>query len=206
MGSKLSYFNEVNFSDFENYGVDANSYFLRAIKNLKYFEASKDPSYILYYFLEVRNCIERFLFEYKVLYNPDNDKLDKRNNYRVKELINDISEDINEFNILLKFSSIYCSAYNMPNVLGEIDPQELNKCYGRAGDFLHHFRNPINDNGEFIKKMNEAISDSLRILDKYIMKERAVMRLNEKGREFFGKYLAGEINETDLLKLININK
>ncbi len=90
--------------------IDASMHYNRAIICLGNALGIPDGSFLFYAALELRICIERLLFEYLVIINVADEKIETyMKEYRIKNLLNAIYEAEPEFDKKLEYSNFYQS-------------------------------------------------------------------------------------------------
>ena len=126
-----------------HYPNAATMYFNRAAICIHNAFNIPDGSYLFYAALELRICIERFLFEYLVIINTEEEKIDKyMKEYRIKNLSNAIYEAEPEFDSKLEYTNFYLAAINAGFQMQIPDKDKLNSYYGKLGNYLHNFKKP----------------------------------------------------------------
>jgi hypothetical protein len=190
---------EPNFNF--HHKIDASMYYNRALICFQKAFSEHDGSYLFYTALELRVCMERFLFEYLVLINVGDENIDKYlKEYRVKNLSNAIYEAEPEFDKKLEYTNFYLNAIGADFGIKIPDKDKLNALYGKLGNYLHNFKDPAyttNNEGwwqRFIQLLEEARSH----LFEYFKRPIGYFKMNEKGLALYQAYKDESISKEEI--------
>lgn len=185
--------------------IDASMHYNRAIICLEKCFKIPDGSYLFYAALELRICIERFLFEYLVIMNTEDVKIVKfMKEYRIKNLSNAINEAEPEFDKKLEYTNFYLATIGAGFKMQIPDKDKLNSYYGKLGNYLHSFKKPIEttQNQEWWNSFIQLIEEVRANLYQFFEVPRAFFKMNEKGLELYNEYKNGKIAREDIAKKI----
>lgn len=185
--------------------INASMYYNRAIICFDKCFAIPDGSYLFYATLELRVCIERFLFEYLVIINTKDEKIEKYiKEYRIKNLHNAIIEAEPEFYKKLEFTNFYLATMEAGFQMDIPDIKRLDSYYGKLGNYLHNFKKPSEtvQNEEWWNSFIQLIEETRDYLFKFFKVPRAFFEMNEKGFELYRAYKEGIIPKQEIGKRI----
>lgn len=191
-----------------HYRIDASSYYNRAVICLQKAFNLPDGSYLFYASLELRNCIERFLFEYLIIIKTDDRVLKKYlKEYRIKNISGAIKDVEPEFYKKLEFTNFYLSAIGQGFQVPIPDTEKLNGYYGKLGNYLHHFNQPINstNNQEWWNTLIQLIEETRAYLFQFFESPRAFFKMNERGLIHYEDYKKGIIPKEEIAKKILVD-
>jgi hypothetical protein len=164
-----------------------------------------DGSYLFYAALELRICIERFLFEYLVIMNTEEVKIEKYlDEYRIKNLSNAILEAEPEFDKKLEYTNFYLATIGTDFQVPIPDKNKLNSYYGKLGNYLHSLKKPseTTQNQDWWNSFIQIIEEVRAYLYQFFKVPRAFFKMNEKGLELYNAYKNGKIAKEDIAKKI----
>ena len=188
-----------------HYPNEAAMYFNRAAICLHNAFNIPDGSYLFYAALELRICIERFLFEYLVIINTEEEKIDKyMKEYRIKNLSNAIYEAEPEFDSKLEYTNFYLAAINAGFQMQIPDKDKLNSYYGKLGNYLHNFKEPseTTQNQEWWNNFIQLIEEIRGYLFEFFKVPRVFFEMNENGLKLYEEYKKGIIPKEEIAKKI----
>lgn len=185
--------------------IDASMHFNRSIICLHNAFNIPDGSYLFYASFELRVCIERFLFEYLVIMNTEDEKIEKyMKEYRIKNLSNAINEAEPEFDKKLEYTNFYLATIGVGFQMRIPDKEKLNSYYGKLGNYLHNFKRPndTTQNEEWWNTFIQLIEEIRAYLFQFFEVPRAFFKMNEKGLELYLEYKKGKTPKEELAKKI----
>ncbi len=185
--------------------IDSTMHYNRAIICLHKAFNTPDGSYIFYAALELRICIERFLFEYLVIMNVGDDKINKyMKEYRIKNLSNAIYEAEPEFDKKLEYTNFYLDTIGAGFEMKIPDKDKLNSFYGKLGNYLHSFKKPseTTNNEEWWNTLIQLLEEIRAHLSEYFEVPRAFFSMNEKGLQLYQAYKDESISKEEIKKRI----
>lgn len=185
--------------------IDATMHYNRAIICLDKAFNCPDGSYLFYATLELRVCIERFLFEYLVIMNTDDEKMEKyMKEYRIKNLSNAILEAEPEFDKKLEYTNFYLTTIGAGFEMQIPDKDKLNSYYGKLGNYLHNFKKPAEStqNQEWWISFIQLLEETRAYLFEFFKVPRAFFKMNAKGLELYQEYKEGTVTKEEIAKKI----
>jgi hypothetical protein len=185
--------------------VISSMHYNRAIICFKNAFDVPDGSYLIYVALELRICIERFLFEYLVIMNTDENKIENyMKEYRIKNLSNAIYEAEPEFDKKLEYTNFYLNSIGTDFQIKIPNTGLLNNYYGKLGNYLHNFKRPSDTvhKQEWWDTFIDLLEETRAYLFEFIGVPRAFFNLNEKGLELYQAYKDESISKEDIKKRI----
>ena len=188
-----------------HHSIDASMHYNRAIICLEKCFKIPDRSYLFYAALELRICIERFLFEYLVTMNTDEIKIETyMKEYRIKNLSNAIIEAEPEFDKKLEYTNFYLATIGADFQMQIPDKDKLNSYYGKLGNYLHSFKKPseTTQNQEWWNFFIQLIEEVRAYLYQFFEVPRAFFKMNERGLELYNEYKDEKIAKEDIAKKI----
>jgi len=188
-----------------NHPIDASMHYNRAVICLDKAFSFPDGSYLFYASLELRICIERILFEYLVIINVDEQRIDNFfNKYRIKNLSKAILEAEPEFIKKLEYTNFYLTTIGAGFPLEIPDNERLNSYYGRLGNYLHNIKDPskATQNEEWWNSFIQLVNEVREYLFKFFKFPRAYLNLNEKGIESYIAFRDGTMSLEEIAKNI----
>lgn len=184
-----------------HYPISAASHYNRAVICFDNVFSFADGSHLFYSALELRNCIERFLFEYLVLIQIGEENLEKfRNSYRVKSFSMAIYESEPEFDKKLEFTNFYLQTIGAHFTIPKLDEKALNSYYGKLGNYLHNFKRPDEtvQNQEWWNNFILFIQETKSYLSEYLNVPRAFFKMNDKGLLLYQEYKNENISRDEI--------
>jgi hypothetical protein len=184
------------------YDINAATHYNRAAQCLEVFNEHNNPNYLFYASLELRNCIERFLFEQLVLIHLDEEKLQKfKNEYRTKNFRRAILESEPQYYEKIEFMNIYFEALGAPFRIPEPDFDTIDTFYGRLGNYLHSLKMPSvsTESPEWWENFHSLLGDIMNFMAELLRYPQAHFKLNESGNKIFEDYLNGEKNREEVI-------
>ncbi len=185
--------------------IDASMHYNRAIICLDNAFNIPDGSFLFYAALELRICIERFLFEYLVIMRVDEEKIETyMNEYRIKNLSNAIYEAEPEFDKKLEYTNFYLATIKIGFQMQVPDMHKLNYYYGRLGNYLHNLKRPTTSTqnqdwwNDFIKLLDEIRA----YMYEFFKVPRAFFQMNDIGLKLFEEYKNDTIPKDEISKKI----
>ena len=185
--------------------IDASMHYNRAIICLEKCFQIPDGSYLFYATLELRNCIERFLFEYLVIMNTEAVKIEKyMKEYRIKNLSNAILEAEPEFDKKLEYTNFYLATIGAGFQMQIPDKDKLNSYYGKLGNYLHCFKKPddTTQNQEWWNAFIQLVEEIRAYLYKFFEVPRAFFKMNNRGLELYNEYKNENLSKEEIAKKI----
>lgn len=192
-----------------DYEINAAMHFNRAAQCLRLFQQQKKPDYLFYTSLELRNCIERYLFEQLVLIHMEEAKLEKfKNEYRTKRFKQAILDSEPEFFKKIEFMNIFFEAMGVPFKIPEPDFNTLDTFYGRLGNYLHSLKIPSQstEDQNWWKNFHSLLDEIMAYMSTLLGNPQAHFKLNEIGKRNFEAFLSGEMNKDEVNKSIREGK
>lgn len=123
--------------------IESSKYYNSAIICLDKCFNNPDGRYLFYASLELGVCIEHFLFEYLVIMNTEDEKIEKyMKEYRIKNLVKAINEAEPEFDKKLEFTNFYLATIGAGFQMSIPNKDKLNSYYGKLGNYLNNFKKP----------------------------------------------------------------
>jgi hypothetical protein len=159
-----------------NYKINADGYLTRAIINIARFIKEEDIKFAFYAALELRNCIERVLFEYLIILKDSGLSKHDINSYKPQDLINKINEVEPNVEIKFKFIELILKKrVNQEHYVVIPDFNKLNELYGKLGNFLHAGKKPEKTSSriEWYEKLTYLVLESKEYLLQILSGERA---------------------------------
>lgn len=185
--------------------IDASMHFNRAIICLHNAFNIPDGSFLFYAALELRICIERFLFEYLVIINTEDEKIEKyMKEYRSKNLSNAIMEAEPEFDKKLEYTNFYLTTIGAEFKMKIPDKHKLNSYYGKLGNYLHNFKKPseTTQNQDWWNSLIQLLEEVRAYLYQFFEVPRAFFKMNERGLELYKEYKEENISKDEIAKKI----
>lgn len=185
--------------------IDASMHYNRAIICLDKCFNSHDGSYLFYAALELRVCIERFLFEYLVIMNIAEEKIEKyMKEYRIKNLTNAILEAEPEFDKKLEYTNFYLASIGAPFQIQIPDKEKMNSYYGKLGNYLHNFKKPSEStqNEEWWNLFIQLLNETKDYLYEFFRVPRAFFQMNEKGLALYQEFKDENISRDEIAEKI----
>lgn len=164
-----------------------------------------DGSYLFYAALELRICIERFLFEYLVIMNTEDVKIEKyMKEYRIKNLSKAILEVEPEFDMKLEYTNFYLATIGADFQMQIPDKEKLNLYYGKLCNYLHSFKRPIDttQNQEWWNIFIQLLEEVREFLFQLFKVPRAFFKMNENGLALYQAYKDNSISKEEIKKRI----
>lgn len=192
-----------NFSFY--HPINSSMRYNRAIICFKKAFDSFDGSYLFYAALELRVCIERFLFEYLFMMNVGEEKMEKyMKEYRIKNLSNAIYEAEPEFDKKLEYTNFFLSAIGAEFDLKIPDKDLLNKLHGKLGNYLHNFKRPADStqNESWWDNLIHLLEETRAYLFDFFKVPRAFFNMNEKGLELYQAFKNESLSRDEIKKRI----
>jgi len=185
--------------------IDASMHFNRAVISFKKAFDSHDGSYLFYTALELRVCIERFLFEYLVLMNVDDESIEKyMKEYRIKNLSNAIYEAEPEFDKKLEYTNFFLKTIGAEFDIKIPDKDKLNSLYGKLGNYLHNFKKPSEStqNETWWNTFIQFLEETRAYLFEFFKVPRAFFKMNAKGLELYQAYKDESLTKEEIQEKI----
>ena len=185
--------------------IDASMHFNRAVINYKKAFDFFDGSYLIYTALELRICIERLFFEYLVIMQISDEKIEKyMKEYRIINLSNAIYEAEPEFDMKLEYTNFYLKAIGVELEIKIPDKDKLNTLYGKLGNYLHNFKKltETTQNEEWWSKLMVLLEETRKYLLQFFEVPRAFFKMNEKGLELYQNYKDKTLTEDEIKRKI----
>ncbi|MBU1099799.1 MAG: hypothetical protein KKA84_05270 [Bacteroidetes bacterium] len=185
--------------------IDASMHYNRAVICLDKAFNFPDGSYLFYASLELRICIERFLFEYLVIMNTDDEKIEQyMKEYRIKNLTNAILEAEPEFDKKLEYTNFYLTTIGADFQMQIPDLNKLNTYYGKLGNYLHNFKKPSENvqDQEWWNSFIQLVEETRAYLFEFFKVPRAFFKMNERGLALYQEYKDGKIPKEEIAKKI----
>lgn len=185
--------------------IEAAMCFNRAVICLHKAFNIPDGSYLFYAALELRICIERFLFEYFIIMNTEEEKIEKyMKEYRIKNLLNAILEAEPEFDSKLEYTNFYLATIGAEFQMQIPDKDKLNSYYGKLGNYLHNLKRP-NDtvqNQDWWNTLIQLLEEVRAYLFEFFKVPRVFFKMNDKGFELYQAYKDGSLSKEEIKKRI----
>ncbi|MBK7228445.1 MAG: hypothetical protein IPH97_06205 [Ignavibacteriales bacterium] len=185
--------------------ITASMHYNRAIICFQNAFNVPDGSFIFYAALELRICIERFLFEYLVIMNTDESKIEKyMKEYRIKSLSNAIYEAEPEFDKKLEYTNFYLHCIGSNFQIKVPNTNVLNNYYGKLGNYLHNLKRPADtiQKPEWWDEFINLLQETRAYLFEFIGVPRAFFKMNEKGLELYQAYKDESLIKEEIQKRI----
>ncbi len=179
--------------------IDASSHFNRSVICLEKAFTLHESSYLFYAALELRVCIERFLFEYLAVMNVSDENIAKyMKEYRIKNLSNAIYEAEPEFDKKLEYTNFYLKVIGADFDIKIPDKEKLNSLYDKLGTYLHNFKKPSEStsNQDWWNTFIQLLEETRAHLYEYFEAPRAFFKMNEKGLELYEEYKDDKISKS----------
>ncbi|WP_237061885.1 MULTISPECIES: hypothetical protein [Microbulbifer] len=174
----------------------------RAIVHVEEFHRSGHLHLLLYAALDTRICIERTLFEYLVLTKTGNIPAKLERLYSAKDLKKAILREEPKFYEKVRFMNLFARFLPYPNaVVVTPDLDKLSESYGRTNNYLHSPKRPEEtwEKQEWWAVLEESLKSVIPHLVQIHSGLMSGMNMNERGEELFGKFVAGDMSESDVL-------
>jgi len=185
--------------------INASMHYNRAIICLSNAFGIPDGSFLFYTALELRICIERLLFEYLVIINVADEKIETyMKEYRIKNLLNAIYEAEPEFDKKLEYSNFYLKVIGADFETPIPDKNKLNSLYGKLGNYLHNFKSPTDSvhNQKWWNIFIQLIEETKTYLYEFFRVPRAYFQMNEIGLKLYEEYKNDSIPKEEITKKI----
>jgi hypothetical protein len=192
-----------------DYQINAAMHFNRAAQCLKFFQQHQKPDFLFYASFELRNCIERYLFEQLVLIHMEESKLEMfKNEYRTKRFRQAILDSEPDFFKKIEFMNIFFEAMEVPFKIPEPDFNTLDTFYGRLGNYLHSLKIPSQstEDENWWKNFHSLLDEIMAYMSTLLSNPQAHFKLNEIGKRNFEAFLSGEKNKAEVIKSIREGK
>ena len=185
--------------------ISASMHFNRSIICLSNAFNIHDGSFLFYAALELRVCIERLLFEYLVIMNVGDKKIDiYMKEYRIKNLSNAIYEAEPEFDTKLEYTNFYLNTIGVGFQMQIPDKNILNNYYGKLGNYLHSLKKPAGStqNQEWWNTFIQLLEETRAYLFEFFRIPRAFFQMNEDGLKLYEEYKNESIPKEEIAKKI----
>ena len=191
------------------YNISANHYLTRAIINVARFTREEDIKFAFYAALELRNCIERVLFEYMWMLKESGLSKNDINSYKPDDFICKIEKFEPYFEQKIKFTEEVLKTVIGPEFnIALPDFNRLNKLYGKLGNYLHAAKTPENQSAkiEWYENLTHIVIDAKEYLVEILSSNRArIKEFTPEAMDLYHRYRNSYPNiEQDLLNEIAI--
>lgn len=162
-------------------------------------------SFLIYAALELRISIERFLFEYLVIMNVDENKIETyMKEYRIKNLSNAIYDAEPEFDKKLEYTNFYLSTIGADFEIKIPDTNILNSYYGKLGNYLHNFKRPADtvQKQEWCDNFIDLLEKTRSYLFEFIGTPRAFFKMNEIGLKLYEEFKKETLTRDEIARKI----
>lgn len=182
----------------QGYSADSSAYYARARRCYDEVAKTGKAEPMIYAALELRNCIERLLFEYLVLLGHDRITKAQAKAYRPTEIKDYILAIEPDFDIKMRFTGLITQALTGSGVyvLNLVDVSQL---YGRLGAYLHAPKRPdvTVENPRWWGRLNEALQETFGVLELVYTNAIASVKLHGDGIELYARWKRGEIDDRE---------
>ena len=179
------------------YGADSADYYFRGQRCYDQIQQDAIPKWFFYTALELRNCIERLLFEYLVLFGREELTKQQEKAYRATLLKDHILSIEPDFKLKLEFTGVMHQALSGVGVY-IIDLDQLSELYGRLGNFLHAPKRPERtvENPRWWGRLNETLQQTFGVLDQVYSNVIGSVTFTEEGQDLYERWKSGSITDT----------
>jgi len=171
--------------------IEASMHYNRAVICIQNALNIPDGSFLFYATLELRICLERFLFEYLVIMQVDDAKIEKyMKDYRIKDLTSAIYEAEPEFDKKLEYTNFYLDKIGVGFQMQVPDKNILNTYYGKLGSYLHNFKRPSEStqNQEWWNTFIQLLEEIKTYMFEFFRVPRAFFQMNELGLKLYEEF------------------
>lgn len=175
------------------YSIECTAYYERAMNLFTKFRMHSLEN-LYYSALETRCCIERLLYEYIALLNPDTiNKTKIDSTWKPKDLKHLILDIEPRFYKTAGFLKILFSIYKIPGEPKTPNLELLSKCYGVIGQYLHapRVKTEQHTTKAGIETLAHHTSTALIHILEILEEPRATIEFSATGKHFFAIYCTG---------------
>lgn len=183
------------------YDVTAKGHLARAIYIRKQFVKIDPFQFGLYSALELRNAIERLLFEYLVIIQGEevSKKLEKE--YRADSLRKRIEDIEPELQKKIEFSNLLLFAIDMkPAIVPDLGA--LSDLYSRINNYLHAWKRPNKtaQNRVWWESLFQVLDEAEEMLTKILAGTIGHVKFNAKGWEEYEAWKHGKLTDEEIIE------
>lgn len=184
------------------YEITAQAYLKRASELLRQGAATPENPELLYCAWELRNTIERYLFELLVLFNGPEVSKKMEKLYAAGRLSSKLKSLEPEFEKKLKFTNLVIRGMQLGSDLPIPDLDKMSELYGNINDFLHAPKRPeiTSEDAKWWGRLSQLANDASNYLAPLVSRMGGAIRLNETGREKYEAWKAGEVTDEEVIK------
>lgn len=192
--------NNVNLPE-EVYNITAIGHFSRALSIRHHFMTINPLQFSLYAALELRNAIERLLFEYLVIIQGS-EKISKslEKEYRANSLKKIIETIEPELSKKIKYINLaLCTIGKPPMVVLDLDV--LSDLYARLNNYLHAWKRPEKtaQQKDWWSGLWQTLDEIEEILGRIYSGTIAHIKLNEKAMENYEAWKKKELSDEEVV-------
>ena len=184
------------------YPITAKGHLDRAIYLLDKHVKENPLQYALYAALELRNAIERLLFEYLVLiHGAENVSKKMENIYTAKELHKRIDAVEPELEQKISFMNLFLRANGLPPAVVP-DLTALTRLYGQLNNYLHAWKRPENtaQNPDYWKGFWSILDETQGMLTQILRMSMQHMRLEGKGLALYEAWKQDKLSDEEVIQ------
>jgi hypothetical protein len=192
--------NKVDLPE-EIYDVTASGHLARAILLRNRFIKINPMQFGLYAALELRNAIERLLFEYLVLIHGENVSKKMEKEYSADNLSKRIEAVEPELQKKIEYMNLMLRAVNMPlAVVPDLDA--LSNLYSRLNNYLHAWKRPQNTARKraWWSGLWQVLDEAERMLTQILTGTIGHVKLNDKGWQTYEAWKNKELSDEAVIK------
>jgi hypothetical protein len=171
--------------------IEASMHYNRAVICIQKAFNIPDGSFLFYAALELRICLERFLFEYLVIMQVEDAKIEKyMRDYRIKDLTSAIYEAEPEFDKKLEYTNFYLDTIGIGFQMQIPEMRILNAYYGKLGNYLHNLKKPSDSiqNQEWWNTFIQLLEEIKTYMFEFFRVPRAFFQMNEIGLKLYEEF------------------
>jgi hypothetical protein len=185
--------------------ITSSMHYNRAIICFQNAFGLNDGSFLFYAALELRISIERFLFEYLVIMNVDEYKIETyMKEYRIKNLSNAIYDAEPEFDKKLEYTNFYLNTIGADFEIKIPDTNILNSYNGKRSNYLHNLKRPADtvQRQEWWDNFIDLLEKTRAYLFEFIGTPRAFFQMNEYGLKLYQEFKKETLTRDEIAQKI----
>jgi hypothetical protein len=193
--------NEVDLPE-EIYDVTASGHLRRAVMLRNRLMKVNPMQFALYAALELRNAIERLLFEYLVIiHGGENVSKKMEKEYRAYSLRKRIENVEPEFQKKIEYMDLMLRAVGM-TVAVVPDVDALSTLYSRLNDYLHAWKRPEETAQKRVwwSGLWQTLDETERLLTQILSGTIGHVKLNEKGWQTYEAWKNNKLSDEDVIE------
>ena len=186
----------------EIYGITASAHLARAIFLREHFVKANPLQFGLYSALELRNAIERLLFEYLVIiHGGENVSKSMENQYSADSLRKRIEDVEPELQKKIEYMNLALRALGGPLAVVP-DLNALSNLYSRLNNYLHAWKRPEKTarQSAWWSGLWQVLDETEKMLTQILTGTIGHIELNDKGWQTYEAWKRKEMNDEEAVE------